>query len=229
MILASGLLMAKKQGVPLRGRGKDLGQTIDDAGARVGEKLRRAAKRVSAGIERARTEWRRERREKPVETGRKRHWEAVWEDWWFNAFGLIGPLLGSAFALLWLAIAIWMINFVNTGLEIHLLFAISSFLYANLVLFFAVSLFFGYARYFSKASPKTHFLTWPLTTAFAVAFTLWIAAWVVDLLDAYYPAASLSGASAFLHSSTYSVFIVLLALFYALSIGKELLIALARR
>jgi len=202
--------------------GMTLGEEIDAAATRIGDRIRR---RLEERRERAR--W----REMGREFGREweGRWERGWNQWWFSTFGLVGPILGSVFGIAWLVICIWLINFVNIFLALKFIAAVTDFLWANLGLFFAASLFFGYGDYFVKRSPGGRWLVQPVLVAMGITFALWITMRIIEVINASSPNPALASAAAFLAANLQAIFVALLIIGYVVSVTGKLMTELAKR
>ena len=198
-----------------RAKGLTLGEEVDLAAARIGERIRHKLE-----ARREKEQWGRDWESR---------WERSWNDWWFNTFGLVGPVLGSVFGIVWLVICIWLINFVNIFLALKFIAAVTDFLWANLGLFFAASLFFGYGDYFVKRSPGGKWLVQPALVAMGITFALWITMRIIEVINASSPNPALASAAAFLTANLQAIFLVILVIGYVVSVTGLLISQLGRR
>jgi len=137
-------------------------------------------------------------------------WEKEQHEWWFRTFGLIGPLIGSIFGLIFLALGIWILNLINLPLGSDFISETSNFLFTNLQWFFAAFLFFGYSNYLSRRLPKTYWIVSPIISSIGVVFAIWISTWVLNLINIYANSnIIITGVSTFLYLNLWGIFLVL--------------------
>ena len=150
------------------------------------------------------------------------------EGWWFRTFGFIGPLIGSIFGLICLAVGIWVLNMINLPLRSSFILAVSNFLFTNLHLFFGVFLFFGYSDYFSKRYPKTYWMISPITTSIGIVIVIWISVWILNSINTYIGSSVIESLSNFLYVNVWGIFVLFLVLGYAFAFIKRLIINMLR-
>lgn len=155
--------------------------------------------------------------------GRDKEWKKESAKWWFGAFGPVGPLIRSIIGILFLAIGILLLNFINMSLNSVFIYVISNFLLSNLYLFFALLLFFGYSDYFSKKFSNVFWVVSPITTAIAIIFILWIAANVLNLINLYISNTLIASVSIFIINNLQGIFMIFLVLGYAIIFIKKLI------
>ncbi len=145
-----------------------------------------------------------------------REWER--REWWFRTFGVIGPLIGSIFGIVCLAIGILFLNLVNLVLGSIFISAISGFLLANLGLFFLIFLFFGYSDYLHKLYPREYWLISPIITGAGVVIALWIIAWILNLINISLGSSTVASIVNFLYINLLGIFIIIVILGYVFAI-----------
>ena len=150
-------------------------------------------------------------------------WEKEQDEWWFRTFGLIGPLIGSIFGIVFLAIGIWILNLINLPLGSGFVLEISNFLFTNIHWFFAAFLFFGYSNYLSRRLPKTYWVVSPIISSTGVVFAIWISSWLLNLINIYANSNIITGVSNFLYLNLWGIFVVFLVLGYAIIFIKKML------
>lgn len=215
------------------GRWRDIGDEISKHMEEGGREFGQEMESLGTGLRRRFEEKKRMRREREMREKwgrelREERWERAWDSWWFNTFGFVSPIIGSVFGLLWLLLAIWIINLVNVPLGTKFLPAITAFLWANMGLFFAASVFFGYARYFSRRFTGVFWFVSPLVNAAAVVFALWVCTAILDAVNAGLSYAGLAAASLAVQNNLYAIFIVMAVLGYAFAFTKRLAYGLFR-
>ena len=99
------------------------------------------------------------------------------------AFGLFGPFLSSLVSIIFLAIAVWFINFINIWIDSNFLSYLYSFLFRNLGFFFLISIFFSYTNHFSKCYDSKYKIISPITTAIGIAIGFWIAGNILSIAN----------------------------------------------
>jgi hypothetical protein len=141
---------------------------------------------------------------------------------WFRSFGVVGPLIGSIFGIIVLAVGIFVLNFVNLALGSAFISAISSFLFANIYLFFAIFLFGNYRDYFSRRY-ENFWVVSPITTGISIIIALWIFAWLINLVNTVPQTQVLTSVSSFLLSNLSSFLAIFIVLGYAIVIIKKMI------
>lgn len=106
-----------------------------------------------------------------------------WESWFHRTFGIVGPLISTAFGILILSIFVWIMYFVNNYIGFTFLDNLYSFFVGNIGWFFLIFLFFSYSSYFSKASPKAYRPISPIVTAAGITIGFWIAAQAMNVAN----------------------------------------------
>jgi len=149
-------------------------------------------------------------------------------DWWYKHFGFVGPLIGSIFGIFILAIAIVILRVLNFIVGSGFILAVANFLFNNLPLLFAISIFFGYNEYFSRKFRKTYWMISPITTALSVVIALWFASWVLTLLNTIPRLNVLASASNVLITYTPMIFIIFVVVGYAVVIINKFFFFMTR-
>jgi len=151
-----------------------------------------------------------------------------WDNWWFRTFGFVAPIIGSIFGIIFLALGILILNFINLYLGSYFVFMISNFLLANLHIFFVFSLIFGYGDYFSKRYPETYWVVLPIINSIGAVFVAWIAIFILDLINSYVASTFIANVSNFLYTNLVGIFIVFLVLGYVFVIIKRMIMSATR-
>ena len=104
--------------------------------------------------------------------GKKGH---EWRSWYYDTFGIIGPLISAILGLVCLALGIWALEFIagKTGAVI-LTGGMREFLLSNAGVFFVIFLVSSYAKYLSQTSRSACLLISPFATAFGISVFLWV-------------------------------------------------------
>ena len=186
--------------------GENFGKFMEKRGKEFGEEIGELGKRFGKNFE---------------DEGKKL--EKEWKGWWFRTFGLIGPLVGSIFGIVFLAIGIVVLNLINMFLGSSFISLVSNFIFRNLYFFFAVLLFFGYSDYLSKRFPKTFWIAKPMTTSLGIALVIWISIWILSLVNIYVGSRLITSLTNFLYLNMWGVFFVFLVFGYALIAIKKII------
>jgi len=157
-----------------------------------------------------------------IEHVARRH-EREHRERWFRTFGLMGPLLGSIFGIIFLAFGLWVLSFINLSLGSIFISEILNFFFANLHWLFAAFLFFGYSNYFSMRFPKTFWLVSPIVGSLGVVFVLWISASVLRIINVYVSSNFISVLSSFVYGNLWGIFFALVVLSYAVIFFRKLM------
>jgi hypothetical protein len=190
-----------------------------DWGEKFGKRIEKRGKEFAEEVEDLgeRLEKRFERRNKKLE-----------KEWWFISFGFIGPLLGSIFGIICLALGIIALNIINMPLRSSFISSVSYFFLSNLPWFFGAFLFFGYNDYFSKRYPKSFWIVEPITTAIGITILAWIAIFILNLINTSVGNVFITSVSNFLYRNLLGIFVVFLVLGYIIVIIKKLIMSLLR-
>jgi hypothetical protein len=184
--------------------GEKFGKRMEKRGKEFGEEMENLSERISEHFER-----------------RGKEWAEECKDWWFGTLGFIGPLIGSIFGVVCLAFGVWVLKFINLPLNSSFISSLSNFILTNLHWFFAIFLFFGYNDYFSKRYPKTYWIISPFTNSIGVIFVVWIAVWILNLINKFTDSAVISFVSNFLYLNLLRIFFVFLVLGYTIIFIKK--------
>ena len=147
-----------------------------------------------------------------------------WRYWWFDTFGFVGPLLGSIIGIIFVAIGIFILNFINLFLASSFISAVSSFLFENLNIFFAIFIFTGYNDYFSKRYRRSYWMISPITAGIGAVIAFWIIAWAIVLINTVPKFAILTTISNFLFANFLGIFLLVLVFGYVVVAIKKLII-----
>lgn len=103
----------------------------------------------------------------------------------FSMLGFLWPVLSALVGILCMLFTIVLLNIVNIKLENYFVTALAAFFYNNLYLFFAISLFFGYADYLKSKFSYFYWVIDPLIGTMAVICILWIFVMALNLATPY--------------------------------------------
>jgi hypothetical protein len=187
--------LGKKFGGRMGKQGRDFGEEIGELGERFGEHMGQRAKKR----------------------------EREWEGWRFGTFGPLWPIIGGILTLIFLAFGIWILDFINLSVKSYFVFQVSSFLRSNLYLFFAFSLFFGYARYLRRRNRRAYWILSPVVSSLGVVFFIWISIFMLGLINFYVGSTFIDLIVNFLRVNFLGIFIFFLVLGYAFELIKKML------
>jgi len=134
--------------------------------------------------------------------------------WWMLPFGLIGPLIGAAFSLLFVVISVWALRFINAGVQSEFISLMASAIAANIWVFFAFSLAMGYLDFLVKRSPLAYMALSPVSNSLGITFSAWIIAWVFRTIGSLASVGLLSQFGTLLRANLPVVFVAFLAIGY---------------
>src|SRR4030042_1150091 len=103
----------------LEKRIKDFSEEVQELGERLGERMEEMGRHAE-------------------KRGRR------YESWFGSTFGLVGPFVSSIMGIAVFAIFTWILTLVNIPVQSGFLSNISSFLMANMGIFFLIMLYFSY-------------------------------------------------------------------------------------
>ena len=146
-----------------------------------------------------------------------------WESSWNRTLGVTGPFFSSIFALICLAVVLWIFNLVNLPLGSVFLTNVYGFVVSNLALFFAFFLFFSYTSYFSKRFRGAYIPISPIVVAIGVTIGFWILMSVINLINISFANAYLNTIALFIQYNLLGIFIVFLLLGYLVLFIKAML------
>jgi phage shock protein C len=81
------------------------------------------------------------------------------------------------------AIFAWILTMVNVPVQSGFLSNITSFLMANIGIFFLILLYFSYTSYFSKSEPALYWPVSPIFTALGVVIGFWVASEAIKIVN----------------------------------------------
>lgn len=185
--------------------GEKFGRRMEKRGREFGEEMEDLGERFSRKMERKHKMWGREGR-----------------NWWFRTFGFIGPLLGSILGIVFLAVGILVLNFLNLFLGSSFITSVSNFLFANMYIFFAIFIFSGYNDYFSKRY-RSYWVVSPITAGISVVIAFWILSWAISLINTVPKISVLTSISNFLFANLLGIFLLVVVLGYVVVFIKKLI------
>ena len=137
-----------------------------------------------------------------------------WGGWWMWPFGLIGPLIGAGFTLLFVVVAVMCLKFVTAGVQSEFLSLMIGAVAASIWVFFAFSLIMGYFDFLIKRHPMAYLVLWPLSNSLGIALSAWIISWVLRTVGELASVALLVQAGALLKAYLLPIFVVFAAIGY---------------
>jgi hypothetical protein len=132
----------------------------------------------------------------------------------FSTIGFLAPLIGSIFGTAMLALFAWLLPIFDFGQQAGFFHAISGFFLSNIAMFFVAALFFEFAKYLGFLYPRSFRVIWPIVDAAGAAWAAWIMAYLLPIVNLYWPAPALVSASAFLYTNLVAIFLFFLVLGY---------------
>ena len=183
-----------------------------DVGAELGKHLDRGSRSFSEGMEK----WGEEFGKRMEEHGRKM------ESWWIVTFGFIGPLLGSIINIIFIAITIVILNFINSFTLNTFIFLLSNFLSIYIYWFFLASLFFGYCNYLPVKYHKRYWLISPIVNSLNIIFVIWIIASIFNIIGIYVNSAGITAFSNFVLVSLLALLSIFIVLGYVFEVSKKI-------
>jgi len=143
-----------------------------------------------------------------------------------GTFGIVGPLIGSVFGLVLLALGVWLLELINMNLHNNFILLLTNFLSTNMPWFFGAMLLFSYTRYSSRLYPEIYWIASPLVTSIGLIIFVWIAAWMLNIINVFVGSSLIESASFFLYDNLFKMFILFVVLGYVImivwkSIAKE--------
>ena len=184
-----------------------------DTGAGFGKHLDRGSRSFPEGMER----WGEVFGKRMEERSKKM------ENWWIITFGFIGPLLGSIINIIFIAITIVLLNFINYFAINTFIFLLSNFFSMNIYWFFLASLFFGYCNYLSIKYRKKYWLISPIVNSLNIIFVIWIIASIFNIIGIYIGAATITAFSSFVLVSLLALLSIFIVFGYVFEISKKIL------
>jgi len=186
----------EKFGKRMEKRGKEFGEEMEDLGERIGKRFENRTKKLDKEC----------------------------RDWWFFSFGFIGPLIGSIIGIIFLALGLWVLKFVNLPLNSTFITSLSDFIMTKMHWFFAFFLFFGYSDYFSKRYQKTFWIVSPIFNSIGIVIVIWVVTWLLNLINNFANSSVISFVSKFLYLNLSGIFFVFFVLGYAMVFIKKIII-----
>lgn len=138
--------------------------------------------------------------------------------WWLTTFGMIGPLIGSVLGILCLAICVWVLQLVNSGVHSTFISVLTKFLLVNLPWFFLALLFFGYTHYVSKRWQRIHWILSPLIAAVGAVIAIWFLILILNVVNVFVENAVILNVSTFLYENIMEIFSLVIVIGYAIKI-----------
>jgi len=130
----------------------------------------------------------------------------------FGYLSALSPLFKSLFGTAMLAIFAWLLSFLDLGAKGGFFPSVSEFFLSNIALFFAVSLFFEYAKYVVRCLPRFLRLARPFVSAAGVVWAAWIVMNLLMIVNSYWPHGVFIQVAGFIQSSYAEIFVVFLLL-----------------
>lgn len=141
----------------------------------------------------------------------------------FSMLGFLWPLVSALLGILCILFTIIILNAVNIKLENYFIAALAAFFYNNLYLFFAISLFFGYADYLRNRFSQFYWVIDPLIGSMAVICILWIFVMALSLATPYPQNNFLMIFSNLIYLNLEKIFFIFLVLGYLVLIYKMII------
>jgi len=130
----------------------------------------------------------------------------------FGYLSALSPLFKSLFGISMLAIFAWLLSFLDVGVKGGFFPSVSEFFLSNIALFFAVSLFFEYAKYVVRCLPRFLRFARPFISAAGVVWAAWIVMNLLMIVNTYWPHGVFIQIATFIQSSYSEIFVVFLLL-----------------
>ena len=130
--------------------------------------------------------------------------------------GVLSPLFKSLFGTAMLAVFAWLLSFLDVGAKGGFFPSVSSFFLSNIALFFAVALFFEYAKYVIHLLPRFLRFIRPFLGAAGAVWAAWIIMSLLGIVNIYWPHVVFIQIVAFIQSSYAALFILFLVLGFIL-------------
>lgn len=102
-----------------------------------------------------------------------------------DTFGFVWPLISAFLGILLLLVTVVILNLLNNSLQNYFISALAAMFYNNLYLFFAISLFFGYADYVKNKYTQIYWIVGPVINSMAVVGIMWIFITALELVNPY--------------------------------------------
>ena len=208
----------KKWGKRFGGRMRDFGEEASERARYWGERFagrmegKHSGKggKMEEGAHKVKGEWSDARWHGRWQEHRQRRWGG----WWMWPFGLIGPLVGAVFGIVFIVVALWVMRFVNAGIQSEFVSLMIGAAASTIWVFFAFALVMGYLDYLTKRSPMAYVVLWPVSNSLGITFFAWIAAWILRTIGELASVAMLGQAGMVLRQNLLPVFVVFAAIGY---------------
>ena len=99
----------------------------------------------------------------------------------------LSPLFKSLFGTAMLAIFAWLLSFLDVGAKGGFFPSVSEFFLSNIALFFAVALFFEYAKYAIRLLPRFLRFARPFIDAAGAVWAAWVVMSLLGIVNLYWP------------------------------------------
>ena len=140
----------------------------------------------------------------------------------FGSFSVLSPLFKSLFGTAMLAIFAWLLSFLDLGAKGGFFPSVSAFFLSNIALFFAVALFFEYAKYAIHLLPRFLRFTRPFVDAAGAVWAAWIIMSLIGIVNIYWPHVAFIQIVMFIQSGYGAIFLLFLVLgFIALPLRRN--------
>lgn len=136
------------------------------------------------------------------------------ENWWHQTFGFAGPFLSGILSIILIAVMVWVLNMVNLPFGNVFITNVATFLFFNLPLFFAISLFYSYSSYIKKWFNRVYVPVSPVIVAIGATIGAWLLMWALILINMSISVPYLTVISMFIQANLLGIFIVFLFLGY---------------
>lgn len=143
------------------------------------------------------------------------------EEKYYSTFGVLGPFLFSLLNLVFLIIAIWVLDYMGQDLNSKVLLDTSEFLLEYIAMFFGFILLFNYSSYLNKRFNDYFKWIYPTVSAVSIILVLWILANLFDIINSELNLVVLDEIVSSVEENLVIIFLLILVLRYLLFISKE--------
>ena len=143
------------------------------------------------------------------------------EEKYYSTFGVLGPFLFSLLNLVFLIIAIWVLDYMGQDLNSKVLLDTSEFLLEYIAMFFGFMLLFNYSSYLNKRFNDYFKWIYPAISAVSITLVLWILANLYDIINNELNIVVLDDAVSSIEDNLLIIFLLILLLRYLVFISKE--------
>jgi len=133
----------------------------------------------------------------------------------FGYLSALSPLFKSLFGTAMLAIFAWLLSFLDLGAKGGFFPSVSEFFLSSIALFFAVALFFEYARYLIHSLPRFLRFILPFVDAAGAVWAAWIVMSLVGIVNIYWPHVLFIQVVGFIQSNYALIFAAFLVIGFA--------------